>query len=99
MILRIAATVNAPLRQENALLLAGYAPAWAQRDLTEPDLTMVNSALDFGQNANPFRRSSPAATGTFSVPIAALSLIPFLTSPSSAQPGVGPVNQSIWRSL
>src|SRR6516164_10727486 len=41
MILRIAATMNLPLRQQNALLLAaGYAPAWGQRDLAAPDLAM-----------------------------------------------------------
>jgi len=39
MILRIAATMNLPLRQQNALLLAaGYAPAWGQHHLAAPDL-------------------------------------------------------------
>jgi transcriptional regulator with XRE-family HTH domain len=48
MILRLAATMDVPLRQQNALLLtAGYAPAWRERALSEPGLTMVSRALDF----------------------------------------------------
>ena len=48
MILRLAATMNLPLRQQNALMLAaGYAPAWRERDLSTPDLAVVNSALDY----------------------------------------------------
>src|SRR6266403_643668 len=48
MILRLAATMNLPLRQQNALMLAaGYAPAWRERDLSMPDLAVVNSALDY----------------------------------------------------
>src|SRR5271166_2089384 len=47
MILRLAATMNLSLRQRNALMLAaGYAPAWRERDLSTPDLAVVNSALD-----------------------------------------------------
>src|SRR5208282_1275065 len=48
MILRLAATMNISLRQQNALMLAaGYAPAWRERDLSTPDLAVVNSALDY----------------------------------------------------
>ena len=48
MILRLAATMNLPLRQQNALMLAaGYAPVWRERDLSTPDLAVVNSALDY----------------------------------------------------
>jgi len=48
MILRLAATMNLPLRQQNALMLAaGYAPVWRERDLATPDLAAVNSALDY----------------------------------------------------
>jgi transcriptional regulator with XRE-family HTH domain len=48
MILRLAATMNLPLRQENALLLAaGYAPVWRERNLSTPDLAIVNGALDY----------------------------------------------------
>src|SRR5215831_5721447 len=47
MILRLAATMDVPFRQQNALLLAGgYAPAWSERALTEPSLAMVSRALD-----------------------------------------------------
>ena len=89
MILRIAATMNMPLRQQNALLLAaGYAPAWAQRDLAEPDLAMVNSALDFMlAKHEPF----PAFVvdrhwNLLRANRGALALTEFLTGPSSAQP-------------
>jgi hypothetical protein len=48
MVLRLGATLSLPLRQQNALLLAaGYAPAWKQRDLSTPDLAVVNRALDY----------------------------------------------------
>ncbi len=48
MILRLAATMSLPLRQQNALMLAaGYAPAWRERDLSAPDLVVVSSALDY----------------------------------------------------
>jgi transcriptional regulator with XRE-family HTH domain len=48
MVLRLAATLDVPLRQQNALLLAaGFAPAWHERDLSAPELAKVNSALDF----------------------------------------------------
>lgn len=47
MILRLAATMALSLRQQNALMLAaGYAPIWRERDLSAPDLAVVNSALD-----------------------------------------------------
>jgi transcriptional regulator with XRE-family HTH domain len=48
MILRLTATMNLPLRQQNALMLAaGYSPVWRERDLSAPDLAVVNSALDY----------------------------------------------------
>jgi transcriptional regulator with XRE-family HTH domain len=48
MVLRLGASLSLPLRQQNALLLAtGYAPAWQERDLSTPDLAIVNSALDY----------------------------------------------------
>jgi len=48
MILRLAGTLNLPLRQQNALMLAaGYAPVWRERDLSTPDLAVVDSALDY----------------------------------------------------
>ena len=48
MILRLAAALDLPLRQQNALFLAaGYAPAWRESDLSAPELARVNSALDY----------------------------------------------------
>src|SRR5712671_7922578 len=48
MVLRLAATMDLPLRQQNVLLLAaGYAPAWRERDLSTPELAVVNKALDY----------------------------------------------------
>ena len=48
MVLRLGATLSLPLRQQNSLLLAaGYAPAWKERDLSAPDLAVVNSALEY----------------------------------------------------
>jgi transcriptional regulator with XRE-family HTH domain len=48
MTLRLAAALDIPLRQQNALLLAaGYAPAWRESALEAPELARVNSALDF----------------------------------------------------
>jgi transcriptional regulator with XRE-family HTH domain len=47
MVLGLAAALDLPLRQQNALLLAaGFAPVWRERDLTAPDLAQVNGALD-----------------------------------------------------
>jgi len=48
MVLRLAAALDVPLRQQNALLLAaGYAPAWRESALSAPELEKVSSALDF----------------------------------------------------
>jgi transcriptional regulator with XRE-family HTH domain len=48
MILRLAAVLDLPLRQQNALLLAaGFAPAWRQSDLSGPELARVASALGY----------------------------------------------------
>jgi transcriptional regulator with XRE-family HTH domain len=47
MVLGLAAALDLPLRQQNALLLAaGYAPVWRESDLTAPELAQVNGALD-----------------------------------------------------
>lgn len=48
MVGRLAAALDIPLRQHNALLLAaGFAPEWRQRDLAAPDLAGVASAIDY----------------------------------------------------
>jgi transcriptional regulator with XRE-family HTH domain len=47
MILRLAAALDLPLRQQNTLFLAaGYAPAWRESELAAPELARVSSALD-----------------------------------------------------
>jgi transcriptional regulator with XRE-family HTH domain len=48
MVLRLAAVLDMPLRQQNALMLAaGFAPVWRESDLSDPELVQVNGALDF----------------------------------------------------
>src|SRR5262245_62698436 len=47
MVLRLAAALEVPLRQQNTLLLAaGFAPAWRESDLAAPELATVTRALD-----------------------------------------------------
>jgi transcriptional regulator with XRE-family HTH domain len=47
MILRLAECLGIPLRDQNSLLLsAGFAPAYSQRQLTEPPLSMINDAIN-----------------------------------------------------
>ena len=47
MVLRLAAALDVPLRQQNALLLAaGFAPVWRESDLSDPELAQVTGALD-----------------------------------------------------
>src|ERR1019366_2773926 len=48
MVIRLATTLDVPLRQHNALLLAaGFAPIWRETDLGAPELAGVRAALDF----------------------------------------------------
>ena len=48
MILRLAAALDLPLRQQNALFLAaGFAPVWRESALSAPELARVGSALDY----------------------------------------------------
>src|SRR3954469_19932134 len=47
MVLQLADELDVPLRERNQLLLAaGYAPAYAQRDLDAPDMGPVREAID-----------------------------------------------------
>jgi transcriptional regulator with XRE-family HTH domain len=47
MVLRLAAALDIPLRQHNALLIAaGFAPVWRETDLNAPELAEVREALD-----------------------------------------------------
>ena len=48
MVIRLAAALDVPLRQQNALLVAaGFAPVWRQTDLAAPELAQIRHALDF----------------------------------------------------
>ena len=48
MVTRLAAALEVPLRQHNALLIsAGFAPVWRQTDLAAPELGQIRSALDY----------------------------------------------------
>jgi transcriptional regulator with XRE-family HTH domain len=48
MVLRLAAALDLPLRQQNALLhAAGFAPVWRESALGAPALALVEQALDF----------------------------------------------------
>jgi transcriptional regulator with XRE-family HTH domain len=48
MVLRLAAALDVPLRQHNALMIAaGFAPVWRQTDLAAPELSEISSALDY----------------------------------------------------
>jgi transcriptional regulator with XRE-family HTH domain len=96
MVLRLAAALDVPLREQNALLLAaGYAPVWRESVLGTPDLVPVNGALDFMlAQQEPFpafvidrRWNLLRANG------GAARLVEFLTGPAPADPPPsGPVN-------
>jgi transcriptional regulator with XRE-family HTH domain len=48
MVMRLAATLDVPLRQHNALLMAaGFAPVWRQTNLAAPELGEISRALDY----------------------------------------------------
>jgi transcriptional regulator with XRE-family HTH domain len=48
MVLRLAAALDVPLRQQNALMLAaGFAPVWRETPLGAPALAIVDQALGF----------------------------------------------------
>jgi transcriptional regulator with XRE-family HTH domain len=48
MVLRLAAALDVPLRQHNALLLAaGFAPVWQETRLDAPELAEVREAIDY----------------------------------------------------
>ncbi|WP_208278357.1 helix-turn-helix domain-containing protein [Massilia oculi] len=48
LVLRLGMVLDVPLRQRNAMLLAaGFAPAYRERSLSDPDMDAVKRALDF----------------------------------------------------
>jgi transcriptional regulator with XRE-family HTH domain len=99
MVLRLAAALDVPLRQQNALLLAaGYAPAWRESDLTAPELAVVNQALDHMlAQQEPF----PAVVvdrrwNVLRANAGAGCLTAFLTGPSPAPTATSTVNLAEW---
>jgi transcriptional regulator with XRE-family HTH domain len=48
MVMRLAAALDVPLREHNALLVAaGFAPVWRETDLAAPELAQVGEALNY----------------------------------------------------
>jgi transcriptional regulator with XRE-family HTH domain len=99
MVLRLAAALDVPLRQQNALLLAaGFAPAWRESDLAAPELAVVNQALDHMlAQQEPF----PAVVvdrrwNLLRANAGAGRLTAFLTGPSCAPAATGTVNLAEW---
>jgi transcriptional regulator with XRE-family HTH domain len=99
MVLRLAAALDVPLRQQNALLLAaGFAPAWRESNLTAPELATVNQALDHMlTQQEPF----PAVVvdrrwNVLRANAGAGWLTAFLTGPSRASDATGTVNLAEW---
>jgi transcriptional regulator with XRE-family HTH domain len=100
MILRLAAVLDLPLRQQNELFLAaGFAPAWRESDLSAPALARVGSALDYMlAQQEPYpgfvldRRWNLLRANT-----AAARLTEFLTGPppAGAAPPAEPVNLAV----
>jgi transcriptional regulator with XRE-family HTH domain len=98
MVLRLAATLGLPLRQQNALLLAaGYAPAWRERGLSAPGMEVVDRALDhmLAQH-EPF----PAFVvdrrwNLLRVNRGATKFVEFLTGPAPVVPDAEPVNLAV----
>jgi transcriptional regulator with XRE-family HTH domain len=99
MVLRLAAALDLPLRQQNALLLAaGFAPQWRESSLSAPALARVNDALDYmlaQQEPYPAfvvdRRWNLLRANE-----GALRLTEFLTGPTpAAPPSAEPVNLAV----
>ncbi len=99
MVLRLAATLDVPLRQQNALLLAaGFAPIWRESNLSAPELAMVSQALDHMlAQQEPF----PAIVvdrrwNLLSANAGAGRLTAFLTGPPAAPATTESVNVAEW---
>jgi transcriptional regulator with XRE-family HTH domain len=99
MVLHLAAALDVPLRQQNALLLAaGFAPAWRESDLTAPELAAVDRALDYMlAQQEPY----PAVVvdrrwNLLRANAGAGRLISFLSGPAPPDPPpAGPVNLAV----
>jgi transcriptional regulator with XRE-family HTH domain len=98
MVLRLGATLSLPLRQQNALLLAaGYAPAWKERDLSTPDLAVVNRALDYmlAQHEPYPAFVIDRCWNLLRANRGALNLTEFLTGPTAPTLPSGPINLAV----
>ena len=99
MVLCLAAALDVPLRQQNALLLAaGFAPLWHACDLAAPELATVNYALDhILAQQEPF----PALVvdrhwNLLRANAGAQRLTTFLTGPTPDPAPTGAVNLAEW---
>ena len=99
MLLCLAAALDMPLRQQNALLLAaGFAPIWRERDLAAPELATVSRALDhILTQQEPF----PAVVvdrhwNLLRANLGAQRLTTFLTGPASEQSPPAAINLAEW---
>ena len=98
MVSRLGATLSLPLRQQNALLLAaGFAPVWKERDLSTPDLAVVNSALDYmlAQNEPYPAFVIDRCWNLLRANRGASNLTEFLIGTATAPTSSGPVNLAV----
>ena len=98
MVLRLAATMGLPLRQQNALMLAaGYAPIWHERDLSAPDLAVVSNALDYmlGQHEPYPAFVIDRCWNLLRANRGASNLTEFLTGAAPAAPPSEPINLAV----
>jgi transcriptional regulator with XRE-family HTH domain len=98
MIFRLAATMDLPLRQQNALMLAaGYAPAWRERALSTPDLAVVNRALDYmlAQHEPYPAFVVDRCWNLLRANLGAASLTDFLIGPAPSDASSEPVNLAV----
>ena len=95
MVLRLAAALAVPLRQQNALLIAaGFAPAWRESELSAPELAKVDNAINFMlTQQEPYpgvvvdRRWNLMRANQ-----SAVRMVEFLLGGSDAPPAEGPTN-------
>jgi len=99
MVLCLAAALDVPLRQQNALLLAaGFAPIWRERDFAAPELATVNHALDYIlAQQEPFPALVVDRHWTLlRANAGAQRLTAFLTGPAPDPAPAGAVNLAEW---
>ncbi len=99
MILRLAAALDLPLRQQNELFVAaGYAPVWRESNLAAPELARVASARDYmlGQQEPYPAFVVDRRWNLLRANAGAGRLVEFLTGPAPAAAADGePVNLAV----